>query len=49
MLIYKETFFFSFIYYFWLCWVFTAVGALSLIAVSGLFIAVASPIAGHEL
>ena len=45
----KPLFFFSFIYYFWLCWVFTAVRGLPLIAVGGLFIAMASPVAGHEL
>ena len=38
----------SFIY-FWLCWVFVAARGLSLVAVGGLLIAVASLVAEHGL
>ena len=40
--------YFLFIYYFWLCWVFTAAHKLSLIVASGLLIEVASLIAAHR-
>ena len=40
---------FLFIYYFWLCWVFTAAYKLSLIVASGLLIEVVSLIAVHRL
>ena len=40
---------FLFIYYFWLCWVFTAAHKLSPIVASGLLIEVASLIAVHRL
>ena len=48
------TFFFFFkgtlfIYLFWLCWVFASVRGLSLVAVRGLLIAVASLVAEHRL
>ena len=45
-------FFFLFInlfIYFWPCWVFVAARSLSLVAVSGLLIEVASPAAEHRL
>ena len=51
----KHSFFFFFliyylfIYLFWLCWVFVAASRLSLVAASGLLIAVASLVAEHGL
>ena len=48
----RGVFFFFLIYlfiYFWLCWVFVAVLGLSLVAVSGLLIAVTSLVVEHGL